>query len=99
MTKKNFKGGLNSLLGEQLEKPKQGRPRTNFKEVKNKSEVGTIEGEIRATLILKIELLDKIKAVAYWDRLKIKDVVNNAMTDFINKYEKANGEIKPIPKK
>ena len=33
MSKKNFTGGLNSLLGDQPEKPKRGRPVTQTKEI------------------------------------------------------------------
>jgi hypothetical protein len=99
MNKKNFSGGLNSLLGEQPEKKKVGRPTTQFKEVTKSSQEGTKEGETRATFIVNEELLDKLKAVAYWDRLRIKDVINQALADAVTKYEKKNGELKPIPKK
>jgi hypothetical protein len=99
MSKKNFKGGLNSLLGDQPEKPKRGRPVTQFKEITKSSQEGTKENETRATFIINEELLEKLKAIAYWDRSLIKDVVNTALQDAINKYEKKSGEIKPIPKK
>jgi hypothetical protein len=96
MSKKNFTGGLSSLLGD---KPKRGRPVTQTKEITKSSQEGTKEGETRATFILKEELLDKLKAIAYWDRLLIKDVVNTALQETVAKYEKKNGDIQPIPKK
>ena len=99
MSKKNFTGGLNSLLGDREEKPKRGRPVTQTKEITKSSQEGTKENEIRATFILNEDILDKIKAMAYWDRLLIKDVLNNALQDAIIKFEKKNGNIKPIPKK
>jgi len=99
MSKKNFTGGLSSLLGDQPEKAKRGRPVTHTKEISKSSQEGTKEGETRATFILKEELLDKLKAIAYWDRLLIKDVVNTALQETVAKYEKKNGEVKPIPKK
>lgn len=99
MSKKNFTGGLSSLLGEQSEKKKVGRPITNLKEYSKSSQEGTKEGETRATFIVNEELLDKLKAVAYWDRLRIKDVINQALEDAITKYERKNGELKPIPKR
>jgi len=99
MSKKNFTGGLNSLLGDQPEKPKRGRPITQTKEVTKSSQEGTKENETRATFIINEELLDKLKAIAYWDRVLIKDVVNTALQEIVAKYEKKNGEIKPIPKK
>ena len=99
MSKKNFTGGLNSLLGDQPEKPKRGRPVTQTKEITKSSQEGTKENETRATFIINEELLDKLKAIAYWDRVLIKDVVNTALQETVAKYEKKNGEIKPIPKK
>jgi len=99
MSKKNFTGGLNSLLGDQPEKPKRGRPVTQTKEITKSSQEGTKENETRATFIINEELLDKLKAIAYWDRVLIKDVVNTALHEAIDKREKKSGEIKPIPKK
>ncbi len=99
MSKKDFTGGLNSLLGDQPEKPKRGRPVTQTKEIAKSSQEGTKEKETRATFIINEELLDKLKAIAYWDRVLIKDVVNTALQEIVAKYEKKNGEIKPIPKK
>lgn len=99
MSKKNFTGGLNSLLGDQPEKPKRGRPVTQTKEITKSSQEGTKENETRATFIVNEELLDKLKAIAYWDRVLIKDVVNTALQETVAKYEKKNGDIKPIPKK
>ena len=99
MSKKNFTGGLNSLLGDQPEKPKRGRPVTQTKEITKSSQEGTKENETRATFIVKEDLLEKLKAIAYWDRVLIKDVVNTALQETVAKYEKKNGDIKPIPKK
>lgn len=99
MSKKNFTGGLNSLLGDQPEKPKRGRPVTQTKEITKSSQEGTKEKETRATFIVNEELLDKLKAIAYWDRVLIKEVVDTALQETVAKYEKKNGAIKPIPKK
>lgn len=114
MIKKNFKGGLNSLLGEQPEdriltdlielpkdlqdKPKRGRPKTQTKEITKSSQDGTKENETRATFIVKENLLEELKAIAYWDRVLIKDVLNTAIQEYVDEY-KTKGEIKPIPKK
>ena len=106
MAKKNFSGGLNSLLGENptenktdTKAPKVGRPKTQFKAITKSSQEGTKENETRATFIVNEELLEKLKAIAYWDRVLIKDVINKALLDAVDKHEKKNGEIKPIPKK
>jgi len=98
MSKKNFTGGLNSLLGDN-DKPKRGRPKTSTRVVTKSSQEGTKEKEIRATFIVNEELLEKLKAIAYWDRKLIKDVVNTALQDIVDKYEEENGDIKPIPNK
>lgn len=99
MSKKTFTGGLSSLLGDQPEKPKVGRPVTQFKEITKSSQIGTKEGEIRATFILNETLVEQLKAIAYWDRLLIKDVVNEALKQAVIKYEKKNGPVEPIPTK
>jgi hypothetical protein len=99
MSKKNFTGGLSSLLGDQPEKPKVGRPVTQFKEITKTSQEGTKENETRATFIVNEELLEKLKAIAYWDRLLIKDVINTALQEAVAKYEKKNGSVKSIPTK
>ena len=99
MSKKSFTGGLNSLLGDQTDKPKRGRPKTSTREITKSSQEGTKEKETRATFIVNEDLLDKLKAIAYWDRKLIKEVVDTALQDAVSKYEKKNGDIKPIPKK
>ena len=125
MSKKSFKGGLDSLLGEsptrseidikmigfenhlkEMErdrliegaKKKRGRPQTSTREITKSSQEGTKENETRATFIINEELLDKLKAIAYWERLLIKDVLNTALQEAVAKYEKKRGEIKPAPK-
>ena len=62
-----------------VESKKRGRPKTATKEIEKTSQIGTFEGETRATFIVKEESLEKIKAIAYWDRLQIKDVLNEAI--------------------
>jgi len=103
MSKKTFKGGLDSLLGETSKKESQpkkkpGRPKTSTREITKSSQEGTKENETRATFIVKEDLLEKLKAIAYWDRKLIKDVVNTALEETVTKYEKKNGKIKPTPK-
>ena len=99
MSKKSFTGGLDSLLGDQPQRPKRGRPATSTREITKSSQEGTKEHETRATFIVREDLLDKLKAIAYWERTMIKEVVNTALQETIAKYEKKNGNIKPIPKK
>lgn len=101
MSQKDFKGGFDSLLGDRPKtvRSKAGRPKTQFKQITKSSQEGTKEHETRATFIINEELLDKLKAMAYWDRVLIKEVVNTALEDAVTKYEKKNGAIKAVPKK
>ena len=98
MAKKNFTGGLNSLLGDQPEKPKRGRPKTSTKTVTKTSQEGTKPNETRATFIVNEDTLSKLKAIAYWDRVMIKEVVAEALQEKIERWEKKNGPVKE-PKK
>lgn len=94
MSKKDFTGGLSSLLGETIpDKPKRGRPQTVTKEITKSSQEGTKENETRATFIVNEELLEKLKAVAYWERTLIKEVIGEALREYVAKYEKEKGQI------
>lgn len=83
MSKKNFTGGLGSLLGEVPEKTKRGRPKTQNKIITKSSQEGTKDNETRATFIVNEELLEKVKAISYWDRILLKEVINNALENYI----------------
>jgi hypothetical protein len=55
-----------------------------------KSEIDTARaglkpGWTRATLILREDNLNKIKALAYWDRKNIKDILDEALTVYLKK--------------
>lgn len=98
---KDFKGGLDSLLGEnnseentQSSTPKRGRPKTANKEITSSSHKGTKEGEVRATIIINEENLQKMKAIAYWDRVLIKDVINDALQSYLD--TKSNVKGRPL---
>lgn len=52
----------------------------------------------RASFIIREELLEKLKAIAYWERALMKDVVTTMLQVGIEEYEKKHGAIKPIPK-
>jgi len=97
MSKKNFKTGLDTLLGEVSEKPKVGRPRTKTREITKSSQEGVEENYTRATFIVNEESLEKIKSIAYWERRTIKDVVEEALEGWLATYIKKNGEPKPRP--
>lgn len=83
-----FQGMLSkNEIAESPIKPKRGRPKSNFKDVASQSQKGTHPGETRATFIVNEKLLEKIKAIAHWDRLLIKDVITIALEEYIAKHE------------
>jgi hypothetical protein len=43
------------------------------------SQEGLKDGWIRATFILRKDYLEKLKAIAYWERKKIKEVIDEAL--------------------
>ena len=49
----------------------------------NSSEKGLQDGWTRDTFILRIDYLEKIKALAYWERKKVKDVVDEALGSYL----------------
>jgi hypothetical protein len=63
----------------------------------NSVQRGLKPGETRATFIVQETTLDKIKAVAYWDRCNIKDVIDDAFEAYIKDYEQKKGPIQTIP--
>jgi hypothetical protein len=69
---------------------------TEKKEI-NSVQRGLKPGETRATFIVQETTLDKIKAVAYWDRCNIKEVINIAFEAYIKDYEQKKGPIQTIP--
>lgn len=55
---------------------------------------GLQEDLIRATFIIKQDHLEKIKAFAYWERIQIKDVIEDMCEQFFEKRK-----IRSIPQK
>lgn len=100
MSKKDFSGGLDSLLGGApiQRKETRGRPRTSTREITKSSQEGTRENETRATFIVREDLLEKLKGISYWERRMIKEIVGEALGDYVARYEKEKGQIKPITK-
>ncbi len=47
------------------------------------SEKGLKDGWTRATFILRRDYLEKLKASAYWERKKIKEVIDEALGSYL----------------
>jgi CheY-like chemotaxis protein len=57
------------------------------------SQAGLQQGWTRATFIVQTDLLEKIKALAYWERRSIKEVIDEALEIYLK-----DKEIVPIEK-
>ena len=99
MAVKNLRGGLDTLLGEadtetEITVNSRGKAAveitTKNKEAPKKPER---ESEIRATFIVRESRIEQLKAIAYWDRAKIKDVHNAALEMYI---ESRKGDIPKV---
>ncbi len=49
----------------------------------NSLEKGLQDGWTRATFILRKDYLNKLKAVSYWDRKKMKEVMDEALGAYL----------------
>jgi len=71
----------------QRKQRKQGQPIPS-------SEVGCRPGYARRMLHMNKGQFEKLKAIAYWDRRDLKDVVEEAFTNYLK-----GRRVKPIPSK
>jgi len=85
MNKKNFRASFDDLLGGDSATSKA--PKAEQKSRKTK-----------ATFVVRYDQLDKLKAISYMERKMIKSVLEEALSLYIEKYEKETGEIF-LPKK
>ncbi|MFZ5953809.1 MAG: hypothetical protein ACOYT8_01775 [Candidatus Dependentiae bacterium] len=61
---------------------------------KKTTQKGLPAGWTRATFIIEEKMNDKIRALAYWERLTVKEIVYEALRDYLK-----GKQIKPIPEK
>lgn len=89
MTKKSFKKGFSGLLGEEesLEQLSPNTQTSSLKKIKKSAEK-------RATFIVNTSHLESLKAIAFWERKMLKDILFSALNSYIKEYEKENGDIK-----
>lgn len=67
-----------------------GRPRNRRTST---SQQGLRDGLTRMTFIVSQEHQDKLKYISYNERLSIREILDEAIEDYINKYE---GQVGPI---
>lgn len=77
MAKKNFTGGIDSLF--------QYSAKEGTKEkIENKEKL--TPSYSRTTLIVNNDTYEKIKAIAYWERKAIKDLIDESLNNILSKY-------------
>ncbi len=64
------------------------------KDQKSSAEKRIPDGFMRKTYVVKKDLVEKVERYAYWGRLKIQDVVNNALKEYLK-----DKNTRPIPDK
>ena len=57
--------------------------RTAEKVISRISQQGLKDGWTRGTFILRKDHLEKIKAVAYWERKQVKEVMDEVLGDYL----------------
>lgn len=85
MKKKDFKSGFDILLGER-----------NFDQDAENKDKTTPTKTVTTTLVTNPETLQKIKGIAYWDRISMKEVLNDALKQYIDRYESTKGVVKLV---
>jgi len=78
MSKKDFSGGLSTVLGED-KAPETTRRGITKRGVTKTSQIGTKPNETRATFIVNEDTLENLKALAWYERKTIKQVLNEAL--------------------
>lgn len=74
----------------------KGRPKRTDKDNASapSAEKGTRPGETRKTYLVSIATADKLESIAYWERKTMREVMGEAMLQYVKTYEKKNGPIK-----
>lgn len=98
MAKFKLEDKLNPLFSEQaaepeqeaaaVEKKKRGRPQSPDIVRGNSVQEGLTEEYTRATFIMKVELLEKLKNYAYTERLTMKEAANKLLGEALEREEK-----------
>ena len=74
------------------------RPKIKKNSLMNTIDQNPTAQAVRATFIVEETLLEKVKGIAYWDRLQIKVAINDALSSYVAQWEKQHGPVKPVKK-
>lgn len=91
MAKKTFAKGIDAILGgcEELEENEPKQTTMSPKNIINEVQEADVEldqerpAEVRTTVLIEADIIEKIRAFAYWDRKLFKDIVNESMSKYI----------------
>lgn len=75
------------------DKKSVGRPRIHTGRTTSTSQQGLSDGLTRMTFIISQEKQDKLKYISYFERLSIRQILDEAIEDYLNKYEQQFGKI------
>ncbi|MRT91908.1 hypothetical protein [Ancylomarina sp. 16SWW S1-10-2] len=84
MAKKDFKKGIDGLLQSSISEKKEPNKETKALDL----------GSIKATYYLNIQLLNQIKAIAFYERKTIGSVINEALKKYASKYKNMDEALK-----
>jgi len=87
MTKKSFKSGFDAILNNE----------ENFKAENKDSNRKSLYKNV--TFSVNVDQYEKLKALAHWERLMLKQVLFDSLEKYIIEYESKNGKILIPPKK
>lgn len=73
---------------------KSGRPKQKQNIGRPAAERGCKTGEGRVTFVMNKEQAEALKDVAYWQRIAVKDALQEAVAAFLADYERKHGPLK-----
>jgi hypothetical protein len=78
-------GGVHALIQDTRESNPEfsSTPINQSNSSKHSSRIGLKPGWTRATFIVKDDVLEKLKDLAWWDRKDIKEVLEEALTTYL----------------
>jgi len=71
MTKKNFRKGIDIFFGDGAENNSENNPTVSGDE--------QLKGEKKATFIIEVDQLEKMKALAFWERTTLKSILKQSL--------------------
>ena len=107
MAKKSFSKEIGVLLQQSIaptilglesarqapETPQDKRPVGRPRRKNSTSQNGLPLGETRMTFLISEDQQDKLKYIAYRERLSLKQIMGDAIQNYLNRYEEMYGEI------